>query len=172
VPDFADWGTFYRTLSLDPSTYLLYLQSQCLALGVAVRRATIAHIREAFSHDGAGTTAADIVVNCSGLWASKLGGVMDERVVPMRGQLVIVENESHGIFFYSGDGTFQKEIGECSYIINRPAGKHLRSKHAPFHVAGLLADCCVHECQVAALASAGHPTSAGTESQIWTLPSV
>ena len=40
------------------------------------------------------------MVNCIGLWASKLGGVMDEKVVPMRGQLVIVENESHGLFSY------------------------------------------------------------------------
>jgi glycine/D-amino acid oxidase-like deaminating enzyme len=123
VPDFADWGTFYRTLSLDPSVYLHYLQSQCLSLGVTFRRATIDHIRDAFSQGVADTVRADIVVNCSGLWASKLGGVMDDKVVPVRGQIVLVENESHGIFFYSGDENMRKDIGECSYIINRPGGE-------------------------------------------------
>lgn len=123
VPDFADWGTFYRTIALDPSICLHYLQSQCLSLGVTFHRATISHIREAFGQALPHASSADLVVNCSGLWAAKLGGVMDEKVVPMRGQLVIVQNESHGMFSLSGDGTMQEELGECCYIIDRPAGK-------------------------------------------------
>ena len=47
---------------------------------------------------------------------------MDASVKPMRGQMVIVENESHGQFVYSGDSDMVKDIGECCYIIDRPAG--------------------------------------------------
>lgn len=68
-------------------------------------------------------SVADVVVNCSGLMAAKLGGVMDEAVIPIRGQLVIVENESRGMFSLSGDATMDEEIGENCYIIDRPAGK-------------------------------------------------
>lgn len=55
-----------------------------------------------------------------------LGGVLDEAVKPKRGQLVIVENKSDGIFCLSGrsdDGV--EEIGESAYIINRPGGKSI-----------------------------------------------
>ena len=34
-----------------------------------------------------------MVVNCTGLLASKLGGVMDEDVVPARGVTILVRNE-------------------------------------------------------------------------------
>lgn len=125
VPGFADWGTFYRTISLDPGVYLDYLYAECLLRGVAFHQEAVNHIREVVGialPDGA---EPGVVVNCSGLWASKLGGVMDKNVVPMRGQLVIVENQSNGIYFLSGDGTFQKEIGECCYIIERPTGLFL-----------------------------------------------
>ncbi|KAB5578122.1 FAD dependent oxidoreductase, partial [Coniochaeta sp. 2T2.1] len=102
----------YRTVSLDPSIYLHYLQSQCLSLGVTFRRVTVGHIREAFNQNVLGRSTPDVVVNCTGLWASKYGGVMDYQVVPMRGQLVIVENESHGMFSLSGDGSMKEEIGD------------------------------------------------------------
>ena len=123
LPDYADWGTFYRTLSLDPGIYLHHLQSRCLAAGATFHRAAVDHIRDTFAFTAADGGRADVVVNCTGLWASTLGGVMDDKVVPRRGQIVLVENESHGIYFLSGDGTFRQDIGECSYIINRPAGE-------------------------------------------------
>ncbi|KAB5584976.1 hypothetical protein GE09DRAFT_1209614 [Coniochaeta sp. 2T2.1] len=95
--------------------------SQCLSLGVTFRRVTVGHIREAFDQNVPEGSTPDVVVNCTGLWASKLGGVMDDKVVPMRGQLVIVENESHGMFSLSGDGSMKEEFGECCYIIDRQA---------------------------------------------------
>lgn len=61
-----------------------------------------------------------MVVNCTGLMASKLGGVMDEKVVPARGQIVIVRNETGGkMMDISGtdDGA-----DEACYIMTRAAG--------------------------------------------------
>lgn len=130
VPDFADWGTFYRTIALNPSIYLHFLQSKCLSLGVTFYRATLDHIQDAFFLSPAlpggvllQAVTADVVVNCTGLLASRLGGVMDAAVTPVRGQLVIVENESRGMFSLSGDAAMDEKIGENCYIIDRPAGK-------------------------------------------------
>jgi D-amino-acid oxidase len=120
IPHFADWGVFYKTIGLDPCLYLHYLQARCLSMGVAFRRGSLDHIHDAFKFDKA--VQADVVVNCSGLGACKLGGVMDENVKPMRGQLVVVENESHGQYGISSDDDMQSHIGESCYIIDRPSG--------------------------------------------------
>ena len=127
VPDCADWGTSYQTVALDPSVYLHYLQAQCLAHKIHFRRAAVSDIKEAFdlafsSRTASGTIRAEAVVNCTGLSASRLGGVNDDKMIPMLGQLVIVENESRGMFELSGHEDMMEEIGECSYIIERPAG--------------------------------------------------
>ena len=62
----------------------------------------------------------DLVVNCTGLMASKLGGVEDKSVVPARGQTVIVRNEAGGkMMDISGtdDGS-----DEACYLMTRAAG--------------------------------------------------
>jgi D-amino-acid oxidase len=120
VPPIADWGVSFTTVSFDPSVYLFYLQSQLLKRQVKFKRFTVSHIRDAFKMT---TPAPALVVNATGLLASRLGGVEDKSVIPIRGQLVIVENESHGVFLSS---IFNKEldqsIGENMYIIDRPNG--------------------------------------------------
>jgi D-amino-acid oxidase len=123
VPAFADWGTRYRTLALDPSIYLHWLQSSCLEKGVVFQRRTLSHIREAFISEDPLTTKPNVVLNCSGVMAAKLGGVLDEKIIPMRGQLVIVANQSKGMWSISGAADFDNSIGECCYIIDRPAGE-------------------------------------------------
>lgn len=175
VPEFADWGTFYRTISLDPSIYLHFLQSTCLSLGVSFRRATLDHIHDAFflappQDAGASATmsVADVVVNCTGLLASRLGGVMDEAVIPIRGQLVIVENESRGMFSLSGDATMDEKIGENCYIIDRPAGKS--PAPAPKHLVCIgFATSSTNIAKVGAQHSVAHITPPGTTSRTWRL---
>lgn len=62
---------------------------------------------------------ADLIVNCTGLSASKLGGVEDQSVVPARGQIVVVRNVAPAMFAVSGtdDGS-----DEACYIMSRAAG--------------------------------------------------
>jgi D-amino-acid oxidase len=59
------------------------------------------------------------VVNCTGLMASKLGGVEDKSVVPARGQIVVVRNNAGKMLDISGtdDGD-----GEACYVMTRAAG--------------------------------------------------
>ena len=54
--------------------------------------------------------------------ASKLGGVEDDKIEPSKGQLVLVRNESHGMFGAAG-GKYNPP-GESSYVINRPFGTY------------------------------------------------
>ncbi|RPA79982.1 FAD dependent oxidoreductase, partial [Ascobolus immersus RN42] len=115
LPPFADWGLYYKTLALDPVQYMFYLKSVLLRTGrVRFIRKTLSHIREAFDVTG---EKVDAVFNCSGLLSAKLGGVMDGNIVPVKGQLVIVQNEPGGMYGISG-GDWDEN--ESVYIIARP----------------------------------------------------
>lgn len=58
-------------------------------------------------------------MNCTGLNASKLGGVEDKTVVPARGQIVVVRNDAGKMLDVSGtdDGD-----DEACYMMTRAAG--------------------------------------------------
>jgi len=92
--------------------------SQCLKNGVVFRRAVFQHINEAASLDIL-AGVPDVVVNCTGLMASRLGGVEDKSVVPARGQIVIVRNVANAMLDVSGtdDGA-----DEACYVMTRAAG--------------------------------------------------
>jgi hypothetical protein len=47
---------------------------------------------------------------------------MNERVIPMRGQLAIVASKSGGMLRLSEANNMSMGIGERCYVINRPAG--------------------------------------------------
>lgn len=93
--------------------------SQCLKNGVVFKRAVFGHIAEAASPDIHPGKRVDLVVNCTGILASKLGGVQDETVVPARGQIVIVRNDAGKMMDVSGtdDGD-----DEACYVMTRAAG--------------------------------------------------
>lgn len=99
--------------------YLPWLVSQCLKNGVVFKRAVFKHISEASQSGYHPSGKVDLVVNCTGLLASKLGGVEDQTVVPARGQIVVVRNEASKMFDISGtdDGA-----DEACYIMTRAAG--------------------------------------------------
>lgn len=62
-----------------------------------------------------------MVVNCTGLSAGKLDGVNDEKMLPARGQTVLVRNEAE--VMCSNSGTDDGD-GEVCYTMQRAAGKH------------------------------------------------
>ena len=103
--------------------YLPWLTSQCLKAGVVFKRRVFRHISEA-AHAHHSGQKADLIVNCTGLSAGKLGGVEDKRMTPARGQTVLVRNEAIGNVSCSGtdDGDDEK----C-YVIQRAAGTFMNS---------------------------------------------
>ena len=104
---------------MDANVYLPWLFSQCKAKNISFVRVELDHIKDAFELHSTGEKA-DVVINCTGLMASKLGGVEDKTVYPARGQLCIVKNNFEGLFTTSGsdDGPF-----ETIYVQPRMGGE-------------------------------------------------
>lgn len=115
-----DSGTCFTSVCINTAIYLPWLVSQCLKAGVVFKRAIFDHILDAASPNIHNSSCrADLVVNCTGLMASKLGGVEDSSVVPARGQIVLVRNDAGKMMDVSGtdDGD-----GEACYVMTRAAG--------------------------------------------------
>ena len=114
-----DSGTAFTSVCINTALYLPWLMSQCLEKKVIVKRAVLQHISEAayVHHSG---KKADLIVNCTGLSAGKLGGVEDANMVPARGQIVVVRNDPGIMCCTSGtdDGP-----DEACYIMQRAAGE-------------------------------------------------
>jgi hypothetical protein len=85
---------------------------------MTIKRSILTHISEAASLHSSGTPAS-IIINCTGLSALKLGGVMDTKLFPGRGQTVLVRNDPGVMITISGtdDGD-----DEATYIMPRAAG--------------------------------------------------
>lgn len=118
IPAGADTGTAFTSVCINTAVYLPYLVSECLKNGATVKRAILTHISEATALHASGQKA-DVVVNCTGLLASKLGGVQDSSVIPVRGQIVVVRNDPGAMVTVSGTDDGEDEV--C-YIMQRAAG--------------------------------------------------
>ena len=94
--------------------------SQCLKNGVVFKRAVLNHISEAYQAHHTGEKA-DVVVNCTGLSARKLGGVWDQDMMPVRGQTVLVRNEADAMCDVLGVDFGDEEV--C-YVMQRAAGRN------------------------------------------------
>ncbi|ERS99603.1 hypothetical protein HMPREF1624_02963 [Sporothrix schenckii ATCC 58251] len=125
IPGGYDFGATFQSICINVPLYLQWLVGQCLQHGVNFRRQCLAHLNDAWT--GPGVSSRTIVVNCTGLGAATLGGVQDDRVVPSRGQILLVQNElidpSTGepgsMIVTSGSDDSPDEL--C-YIMQRPAG--------------------------------------------------
>jgi D-amino-acid oxidase len=115
----VDQATAFTSVCINTAIYLPWLVSQCLSNGVTFSRAVFTHISEASAPNIHPKGPVSLVVNCTGLNASKLGGVMDTSVVPARGQIVLVRNDAGKMMDVSGtdDGD-----GEACYVMTRAAG--------------------------------------------------
>jgi len=111
-------ATSFTSVCINTAIYLPYLASQCLLAGIHFHRANLTHIASATSLHHSGQPA-DIIINCTGLSARKLGGVMDEALTPARGQTVLVRNEADGMYATSRTADGAEEM---SYVMQRAAG--------------------------------------------------
>ncbi|KAL1896896.1 D-amino acid oxidase [Ceratocystis pirilliformis] len=113
-----DSGCEFGSVCINAQIYLPWLQGKCLLNGVKFHRRDILHISEAASAHDSGRPAT-IVVNATGLSAKTLGGVMDDNMVPARGQIVLVANEAARMAVSSGTEDGPTEV---SYVMQRAAG--------------------------------------------------
>lgn len=117
LPSDCNIGTSFTSVCINTAVYLGWLVGQSRKNGVKFKRGILSHISEAPSFHTTGK--ADIIINCTALGAAKLGGVMDDKVYPGRGQIVLVRNEPGAMYTKSGtdDGP-----DEALYIMQRAAG--------------------------------------------------
>ncbi|KAI9821520.1 MAG: hypothetical protein M1826_000642 [Phylliscum demangeonii] len=118
LPPGIDHATAFTSVCINTALYLPWLAGQCLSKGVTMRRGVVRHVADA-SHLHASGQQAALVVNCTGLGAASLGGVLDSTVIPARGQTVLVRNDPGRMLSNSGtdDGD-----DEATYIMQRAAG--------------------------------------------------
>jgi len=119
VPAAHDSGCEFKSLCINTQLFLPWLVSQCLQNGVVFKRAIVEHVADAAKFAGGGHGEQVVIVNATGLGALKLGGVEDKEMVPARGQIVLVRNESP--FMVATSGTEDGEAEAC-YIMTRAAG--------------------------------------------------
>ncbi|KAB8078188.1 FAD dependent oxidoreductase [Aspergillus leporis] len=129
VPDFRnipddelapgiDNASKFTSVCINTAIYLPWLIGQCRKNGTVFKRAVFAHVADAANAHHSGKKA-DVVVNCTGLASKKLGGVCDNKVRPIRGQIVVVRNDPGAMFSISGTDDAEDEI---TYMMTRAAG--------------------------------------------------
>ena len=114
-------GCEFGSVCINTALYLPWLVGRCRANGVTLRRGQVRHVAEAVALFGGGNghQKADIVVNATGLMSSRLGGVMDDKLYPARGQIVVVRNEAPYMATVSGTDDAADEV---SYVMTRASG--------------------------------------------------
>ncbi|OOQ84749.1 D-amino-acid oxidase [Penicillium brasilianum] len=115
----VDAGTGFTSVCINTALYLPWLVSECLKNGVRFTRADFKHVLDARSVGDQFGDSIDLIVNCTGLMASRLGGVEDKSVVPVRGQIVVVRNDAGKMVGISGTDDGGDEV--C-YVMTRAAG--------------------------------------------------
>ncbi|KAF2816285.1 FAD dependent oxidoreductase [Mytilinidion resinicola] len=117
-PAGCEYGTAFTSVCINTAIYLPWLLGQCVKNGVVFKRSILSHISDAAALHHSGTPAS-ITINCTGLSAGKLGGVMDPTVFPGRGQIVLVRNEPGVMGGLSGTDDAADEI---TYVMQRAVG--------------------------------------------------
>lgn len=118
LPEGVNSGCQFTGICINTAIYLGWLVGQCRRMGVVLRRGEVSHISELKDMHDSGNKA-HIVINTSGLGALKLGGVKDQDMAPIRGQIVLVENVSPTMYNISGT---DDDEGDVSYVMTRAAG--------------------------------------------------
>ncbi|KAF1993710.1 FAD dependent oxidoreductase [Amniculicola lignicola CBS 123094] len=118
LPPSCETGTSFTSVCINTAIYLPYLLGQSVKAGVTFKRGILSHISEAPSYSPS-PSPNTIIINCTGLLASKLGGVMDPAVYPGRGQIVLVRNEPGVMATVSGTDDGEDE---ATYIMQRAVG--------------------------------------------------
>lgn len=121
----AKTGISFTTLTIDTPAYCNYLMSRFIAKGGKVVRGAVQHINQileggphVFTPGRARRSPIDGLVVCPGLGARTLGGVEDENVFPVRGQIVLLRAP----WIKFGRTASHGASGLWTYVIPRRSG--------------------------------------------------
>ena len=114
-----DNGQRFTSVCINTAVYLPWLVGQCTKNGTVFKRAVFEHIADAANAHHSGRKA-DVIVNCTGLSSKFLGGVRDEKLLPARGQIVVVRNDPGPMIGLSGTDDGEDE---ALYMMTRAVGE-------------------------------------------------
>ncbi|KAF2755753.1 putative D-amino acid oxidase [Pseudovirgaria hyperparasitica] len=83
----AQFGYVIPTFMINTQGYLAWLNTECLRLGIEMRRSSFDDIRDFFH-----AVPANAYFNCTGLGSYHLKGVEDKALYPTKGQIMLVES--------------------------------------------------------------------------------
>jgi D-amino-acid oxidase len=142
LPDGFATGWRFTAPIVDMPVYLDYLQRRLAASGGAIETRRLKSLSEA-------TAVAPMVVNCTGMGARTL--VPDPELVPIRGQLVVVENPGLTEFFSEDTGPSSPDLlhiypqGKTAVLGGLAAAGDATAEPDPEVAASILARCCAVE---------------------------
>ena len=113
-------GFYHKSVCINVPVYLGWLLGSCVKNGVVIKRGTLEHICDAAGLHSSGGPA-DVVINCTGLGSRKLGGIEDGKMYPIRGQIVVVRNETNGVSRSAINGS-DESPDEVMYAMGRAVG--------------------------------------------------
>lgn len=115
LPKGTVFGVTYTTFNFFAPKFLVFLKDYLTKHGVTFIRRRVDHVDEAFL-----SSSTQTVFNCTGIGAYSLGGVKDESMYPIRGQVVVVKAPFIDYNIMSANKHF------VTYIIPRPySGNHV-----------------------------------------------
>ncbi|KAJ7344043.1 hypothetical protein DFH08DRAFT_781485 [Mycena albidolilacea] len=131
LPQIAVRGAAFSTLCIDVPRYLPYLMNRFLASGGRAFRTTLPSLSALLSNTdrptfevfppnssrSPPTLRPTAVINCTGLGALSIGDVLDTRVYPTRGEVLIIRAP-----WVQRDSGFRWTDGHISYMIPRQTG--------------------------------------------------
>lgn len=124
-PRFAEVKNLYRYQSYTISTglYLVWLLGQLRSKGVSIQRHTIKSLKEAENYTLPNGKLPDLVVNCTGLGHNFLQDGGDKKLKPVRGHVLLVENNlPYQVTFEQPYTTPGMKKGEFLMLFPRPEG--------------------------------------------------
>ncbi|KAJ3027905.1 UNVERIFIED_CONTAM: hypothetical protein HDU68_002871 [Siphonaria sp. JEL0065] len=123
LPPSKKFGIKYETVTMNVPKYLAWLTSRVKAMGGLFVFKNLNHWEDALKE-----VNANIVINCTGLGSLKLGGVEDQELYPVRGQVILVRapqvQRTIGSALSLGNYRGSQSEGESkvTYIIPREDG--------------------------------------------------
>ncbi|KAH7930916.1 nucleotide-binding domain-containing protein [Leucogyrophana mollusca] len=120
LPETCKAGVAFSTISVNPSEYLPWLQSELLSRGVTFERRHVRSLDELTSMLG----EQGILVNAASLGSKSIIGVEDDKLYPIRGQSILVQTPRLQEFLALKGDEYSSSGGEATYIIPRPGNTH------------------------------------------------
>ncbi|CAG8629444.1 12171_t:CDS:10 [Acaulospora morrowiae] len=124
LPKGVEFGTTYKTITISPPKYLIYLMKCFRINGGSTKRASLSHIKEAIFDN------TDVVINCSGLGSKSLRGVQDQDVYSASGQTILVQLPVGHVNWTFGryaagrtDGGTHRKNEVLTYVVPRDNGE-------------------------------------------------